>query len=394
MGSHRRMDTAKAELTQLENVKDLKPILDVPGPCVTLYMAMSEGTANQTAKTNELEWRELIRQIEPKVQELGSAGRELIEPLRDFDSIRPEGSQEGKSIAVFRSPDVFRVSWLDSRVDSTAVAGPHFFVRPMLRELTGEKTFYLLALSQKNVRLLRCTMHSSEEVRFPEATKTSYDDYMSSPKPDHVLDNRASGGPDMGAGGVMFGTAADATKWQDDLAHFYRHIDNGLNQVLRAATEPVVLVGVEYELPIYRSISKFPRLAKEAVQGAPNSLKAGEMHARAIEAIQRCYDHKIDEALAEYDHKVGGGASNRLKDVVTATHEGRILTLLVSDSLQTTGIYDEATHTVKARQTGSANDEDLVNDAVVQTVLHAGQIFVAPNSKMPNGSPVAAIYRY
>jgi hypothetical protein len=49
---------------------------------------------------------------------------------------------------------------------------------------------------------------------------------------------------------------------------------------------------------------------------------------------------------------------------------------------------------VKGRETGTAEDEDLVNDAVVQTVLHAGQIYVAPNGKMPHGSPVAATYRF
>jgi hypothetical protein len=382
------MDTAKAEVARFENVRDLKAMLGVPGPCVTLYMPLAQGTPNQASKANDLEWRELVRQIESK------ADRELLEPLRDFDSVCPEGEPQGQSLGVFRSADLFRVGWLDGRVDSTAVVGPRFYVRPMLRELTGDKAFYVLALSQKNVRLLRCTMHSSEEVPFPPGIATNYDAYMNSPKPDHTLDNRASGGPDMGGGGVMFGTAVDAVDKKQDLAHFYRHIDNGLNEVLRGITEPVVLVGVEYELPIYRSVTRSQNLAPEAVHGAPNSLKAGEMHARAIDAIQRCYDHKVDEALAEYDHKVGGGGTNRLKDVVTAAHDGRVKTLLVSDSLQTTGVFDEATHTVKGRETGTPEDEDLVNDAVVQTILHAGQIYVAPNGKMPHGSALAAIFRF
>jgi hypothetical protein len=118
------------------------------------------------------------------------------------------------------------------------------------------------------------------------------------------------------------------------------------------------------------------------------------MHARAIDALQRCYERKLNEAVAEYDHKVGGGGTNRLKDVVTAAHDGRVLTLLVSNSLETTGVFDQATHTVKGRQTGTTEDEDLVNDAVIQTILHGGQVFVAPNGKMPQGSAVAAIYRF
>jgi hypothetical protein len=332
--------------------------------------------------------------MEPKIEDVGSMYRELLESVSELDAVCPEGAPQGQSLAVFRSAEMFRVAWVQERVPSQALVGPHFYVRPLLRELTSHKAFYILALSRKNIRLLRCTMRDSEEIPFPKSTVTNYEDYYNSPKPDHTLDNRASGGPDMGGGAVMFGTAADALDKKDDIGHFFRHIDNGLNEALRGKTDPVVLVGVEYELAIYRSVSKFPRLAEEAVQGAPNSLKAGEMHARAIEAIRRCYNHKVDEALAEYNHKVGGGGTNRLKDVVTAAHDGRILTLLVSDSLHTTGVFDEATHTVKARETGTTEDEDLVNDAAVQTILHAGQIYVAPNNKMPNGSPVAAIFRF
>jgi hypothetical protein len=389
------MDVAKVELSHFESAKDLKPILSAEGPCLTLYMPVTEAAANQSSKANELEWRELVRQIEQKLRDVGPKKRELLEPLSDWEVFLAGGSVHGRSIGVFRSAELLRLAWLDERVVSRAVVGPHFFIRPMLLELTRPKTFYILALSQKNVRLLRCTMRSSEEAPLPASTATSFDAYMNTAKPDHVLDNRSSAGPDAGGGkGVMFGTSSEREDKDQYLAHFYRQVDRGLNEILRGQNEAVVMAGVDYEIALYRSVSKFPRLAEEFVEGAANSLKAGEMHARAIEAIQRCYEHKVDNALAEYNHKVGGGATNRLKEVVTAAHDGRVLTLLVSDSLQTTGVFDETAHRAKGRETGTTEDEDLVNDAAVQTILHAGQIYVAPNSKMPQGSPAAAIYRF
>jgi hypothetical protein len=151
---------------------------------------------------------------------------------------------------------------------------------------------------------------------------------------------------------------------------------------------------VESQLALYREINSYPHLAEEGVQGAPNGLKSGEMHARAIEALNRCYDLQVDEALAEWNHKVGGGGSSRLKEVITAAHEGRVLTLLVSDSLETTGSFDENTYKVTGRETGKPDDEDLVNDAAVQAVLHAGKVFVVPHHKMPNGAAVAATFRF
>jgi hypothetical protein len=178
------------------------------------------------------------------------------------------------------------------------------------------------------------------------------------------------------------------------LAHFFRQIDRGVNEVLRGSSDPLVIAAVDRELALYRSVNTYANLAEEDVQGAPNGLKAGEMHARAIDALLRSYEKKVDDVLSEYNHKVGSGASNRLKDIVTAAHDGRVLTLLVSDSLEATGAFDEATHSVKGRQTGASEDEDLVNDAAVQTILHAGQVCVVPNSKLPNGAPLAAVFRY
>jgi hypothetical protein len=80
--------------------------------------------------------------------------------------------------------------------------------------------------------------------------------------------------------------------------------------------------------------------------------------------------------------------------VVKAAHEGRIVTLLVSDSLENTGVFDEETYSAKGSAKGTSEEEDLVNDAAVQTLLHGGQVFSTANSTMPNGAPLAAIFRY
>ncbi len=376
-------------------MKDLKQVLGSPGPCLSAYIALSSGNQNQSAKANALEWRETLRSLDPQVSQYGSEGRALVESITDWDAIVNHGEPQGRSLGVFRSPDVFRVTWIDDVVRSRAVLGPHFFIRPLLPELTKNRTFYILALSQKNVRLLRCTSRICEEVPFPAGMPASFDEYMNSAKPDHVSDNRGTPGPSSGSSkGIMFTTSSDREDKGEYLTHFFQQIDRGVNEVLRGKTEPLVPAAVEYELALYRPLNTYAHLAEESVQGAPNSLKSGELHSRALEALERCYEKKVDNALAEYNHKAGGGASNRLRDIVPAAHDGRVLTLLISDSLETRGAFDETTHSVKGRETGTANDEDLVNDAAVQSILHAGQILVVPNGKMPNGAPVAAIFRF
>jgi hypothetical protein len=389
------MDTLKTELLEFQSLKDLKSILAGNGPCLSVYIPLSPLPPNQSVKANALLWKDTVRTLAERTDNLGSEARELRSSIIDWDAITQGEQLRGQSIAAFRSPDIFRVTWVEEPVKPRAVIGPHFYIRPLLPELTRHKVFYLLALSKKDVRMLRCSLRTSEEVPFPTGTATNFDDWMNTAKPDHLAAKSATTGPSSGgAKGPMFTTSYERETHDQYVAHFYRQLDRGVNELLRGRTEPLVVVAVEQDIALYRDVNTYPHLAEESVQGAPNGLKSGEMHARAINALLRCYENKVDSALAEYDHKVGGGATNRLKEVLKAAYEGRVLTLVVSDSLETTGSFDENTYTMKGRETGASGDEDLVNDAVVQVILHAGQILVAPNGKMPNGAPAAAIYRF
>jgi hypothetical protein len=396
------MTTLKGERAGFQHLSDLKTLLLAAGPCLSVYMPLSTASAagmNPRGKQNGLRWEQGIRTLRERAEQFGPAGRELVDAVSNWDAIAPD--QTGKpgpsaSIAVFRSADLFQIVLLDEEVAARTVLGPRFHIRPLLPELVKGRGFYLLALSQKNVRLLRCTTRSSEEVALPADVKADFEGWMNQAKPDHTAVYNAMAAAAQGGSGpnALAPKGADQDTKREYLSHFFKQIDRGVNQLLKGRSEPLVLCGVEYELPIYREVNHYPRLLPVDVRGAANSLKSGEMHSRALAALQTAYSAKVDEALAEWNHRAGGGASNRLKDVVTAAHDGRVVTLLVSDSQEQTGIFDEATHQVKGRATGSTEDEDLVNDAVVQTILHAGDVLVAPHAKMPHGSPLAAIFRY
>ena len=385
------MQIVKPDVAELQTLKDLKPMLESEGPCLSIYISLSTAPHAQGAKANSLLWRETIDGLQSQIDQWGAEGQELLESVSDWDALTEDLELRGKSLAVFRSKHLSRIVFLQEETANRAEMGPEFYIRPLLPELTKDKLFYILALSQNDVRMLRCTLTSSEEAPLTGGTTTSFGVYQDSVKPDHDQVNRTSAGPGSGSSKGAVGTTNTERETKDQyLLHFFKQINTGVNEALRGKTEPVVLAGVDYELSLYKRVNSYPHLSEESVHGAPNGLKSGEMHARAIEALAKDYEKKLDKALAEYDHKVGGGASNRLKDVVTAAHDGRVLTLIVSDSLTPTGAFDEATN----QTIGGKGDQDLANDAAVQTVLHAGSVLVAPNSKMPNGSPVAAIFRY
>ncbi len=396
------METLQGELVAFETAEQLKTLLSAEGPCLSIYMTLAGDTAapERNENQNGLRWSETFCNLEGKVDQYGRPGRDLVSSVEHWqavsDALRQPEAAGAKAIAVFRAGNLFTVAVMAQPTQDRAVLGPHFYIRPLLAELVRPRTFYLLALSEKNTRLLRCTWRSSEEVALPPGTQTDFETWMNQDKPDHTAVDNAMTTGTQGASGpnALAPKGSDREKKGEYLLHFFRQIDRGVNEVLKGKTEPLVLCAVEYETPLYREVNHYGQLAAEEVRGAPNGLKSGEMHARAIEALERCYLQKIDETIADWNHRVGGGASSRLKEVVTAAHEGRVLTLLISDSDEKIGVYDEATHSVKARETGSPNDEDIMNEAAIQTILHAGKVLVAPHNKMPNGNSLAAIYRY
>src|SRR5215469_2754458 len=129
------METFKAEFGGFQSIRDLKPLLNTPGPCLSLYMRLNGETLGRAARANAVEWKETLRRVQPKLAEFGSAGRQLLEGIADWDSLVQDQEPQGKSIAVFRSSDLVRATWVEEQVKSRAVIGPRFYVRPLLNQL-------------------------------------------------------------------------------------------------------------------------------------------------------------------------------------------------------------------------------------------------------------------
>src|SRR5438067_2422574 len=85
-----------------------------------------------------------------------------------------------------------------------------------LKELLKATTFYILALSQKNMRLLRCTLDSSEEVPLNSELVSSFDAYMNTAKPDHNRLNKTSAGVSSGSSKGIMGTFSTEREDKDE----------------------------------------------------------------------------------------------------------------------------------------------------------------------------------
>ena len=376
--------------------QELKQMAATSGPCITILQPLlpAPNEARQNQARIKAALKEAERIVAEKVTDAKQV-RELLKPLSDLTGeLDFGGSFEG--LAILRSPEVSRHFQFRQPLKECVTVANHFFALPLLPLLDADRTFYILALSQKHIRLLRCTHHSSEEVPLPASVpKNLYED-MQTDQPDHVQDNKSSGGPSTGSmKGVMFTTSTDREAKDDYLHQFYKDVDRGIRQLLRDDKSPLVLAGVEYELAIYRKINSYPHLAADAVQGAPDGLKGGELHRRALDAVKSYFESDLNKALNQFQEQAGTPrASRTMKDIVECAYDGRVAYLMVAENARYMGSFDERTRVAQSHPNPLPGDEDLLNAAAIQTILHGGQVFVLPAGKMPDGAPAVAVMRY
>ena len=376
------MQAEHAETATKLKQLDLKELTSAKPPCITITLPFPNAAAGKISLKN------LRREAG---QKLDADQRGLLDVIE-----APGTGPEGQALVLFRSPEVFTSIWLHRPVAESAVVADHFQIRSILPQLTGEKKFYILALAQKDVRLLLATDHSSQELPLPAGTPRSYDEWFAPAQPDHVRDNMSSPGPSEGSmKGVMFGTDTIRENRTEYLKHFYRAVETGVREALRRDPAPLVLVGVEYELATYHAIDQYDRTVPDGVHGAPDGLKGGEMHARALQLAEQAFDEPVRKALENFEAVAAERRSVTAKEIVKAAYDARISFLFLNETGEYRGWFREATGEVKAHgKAEGIGEEDLLNAAAVRTLAGGGQVFVLPGNRMPGGVPAAAIFRW
>ena len=357
----------------------LRRIADAKGPCITIVEP-----AGDRAKLDQA-----VNEIE---QALPKGEREkLIGSLRE--SLKKVNGEEKGTVVLLGSAELNEMVITAEALPATRTVTDSFALRSLLPAFQKVHDFYLLALSQKRTRLLHCTAIASTEVPLSNGTPSSLGESRNTDKPDHLLDNRSSAGPSQGQmKGVMSGTGTEAENKPEFLHTFFAEIDRGVHQTLKDSGLPLILVGVESELAIYRKVNTYPLLGETGVLGSPDGFIGGEMHARALRALSTYVAPAMQKTLDDLDKLIGTGhASVHAADIVKAAHEGRVSHLFLQSAAEYLGNYDES----RGKTSHHGEDRhDLIEDAARQTVTHGGQITLLTGKQMPGGVPVCAVFRF
>ena len=160
----------------------------------------------------------------------------------------------------------------------------------------------------------------------------------------------------------------------------------------------MVLAGVDYLQPIYREANSCAQVMDEGIDGNPERLSDRELHDRAWAILEPYFAKEQERAANQYRELAGvGRASHDLEQIVPAAHNGRVSSLFVAVGVQQWGAFDTSAGEVLMHDEREPGDQDLLDLAAVQTLVHQGQVYaVQPGNVPANGgeASIAALFRY
>ncbi len=375
----------------------LKTLIEKPeGWCVSIYMPTHR--AFPETRQDPIRFKNLIREAEERLKATGLRSPEIRKLLKPAKALMKDGlfwQYQADGLAAFISSDLFYHYRLPLKFDELLVVTDRFHIKPLLPLFSNDGQFFILALSQNDVRFFHCNRYSANEVdlggvprSLSEALK--YDD------PEKQLQFHTRTPSATGERSAIFhgqGVGTDDAK--NNILRYFQQVDGGLRNILREERAPLVFAGVEYLLPIYREANSYPHLIEKGITGNPEGLKGEELHEQALKIVEPYFLKGQEETMTQYKQLAGSErASNSLKPIVQGAYDGRIDTLFVAVGVQQWGFYDLETRTVHLHPDVEPGDEDLLDFAAVHTFLSGGSVYALKPEQVPDEVPLAAIFRY
>ncbi|HZL07042.1 MAG TPA: hypothetical protein VFE45_16740 [Coriobacteriia bacterium] len=376
---------------------DLKSLTSITGPAlVSIYLpTVPFGPSSQVENTGRL--KGLLKTAEEKLHDLGLRGPQIdsiLEPARRLSEDRPFWLRATEGLAVLLG-DTIHTYRLPAAPSELVVVGSRFHIKPLLALMGARQHAYLLALSQKRVRLFRMTQAGIDEVDLAGAPANlaealQWDNFEKRSLQFHTGTSGAPGGGRRPA--VFHGSGEPDPK--DEITRYFRDIDKALGELVADDCAPLVLAAVDYLVPLYREVSSIGCLASETVTGNPDSLGDAALHEHAWRIAEGVFD-KERRAVADRIDDLWATPKTTAdpETLVTSALQGRVDTLFVALDRQVWGTVGENDE-VAIHAGPAPGNEDLLDLAALETLLAGGTTYALPAEQMPRDVPAVALLRY
>jgi hypothetical protein len=376
---------------------DLKVLMgEHKTPCISIFMPTHR--SGPEVQQDPIRLKNLLDEAQERLIAVGlrsSEVDELLAPVQDLQADRSYWQRQRDGLVIFLSPDFFVDFRLPLTFENLVVVTDRFHLKPMLPLLSRGRSFYLLTLSQAQISLYEASRHRLEEVEL-EGVPSGLDEALRFDDPERRLQfHTSTESPRVERSAQFHGHGVGVNNTKANLLRYFNKVDQGLADHLAGETLPMVLVGVEYLLPIYREANSYSHLIQVQIARNPEDIPLEQMKDEAWKLMEPHFQEERKEAIDRYGQYLSEGkASNDLWEVVPASYFGRVETLFTRIGEQRWGIFDRETGQVHPHEEREPSDQDLLDFAAVHALLNGGRIYTVPPGEVPGDGVIAAVFRY
>ncbi len=329
--------------------------------------------------------KDQLKEYEVKEQKIESL---LEEPRKLLD--KPLFWQHNeKGLALFISENEFEYYRIPHSFKERVMVEDHFLITPLVPMISKEGSFCILALSQKNVRLLKCTRADVEEIELPDAP-TNMEEF----KKYDVYEKNITAAGSTGSTNMFHGWG-DGSVETDYVKNYLKTIENDVTSILRKRNDPLILAGVNEAVAEYRKVNHYSRLMEQAIAGNPDPKSNEKVREEGWEIIESYFLKDMYSDIKRFGDLSGSDKqSDNLTEIVEAAYYGKIDSLFVPIGEHSWGWFDVERDVVHHSKEPKNGEHDLINMAAIKTLTQSGDVYALEKDEMPSNSSIAAIFRY
>lgn len=366
-------------------------------PCISMMFPTIKAGA-ETAQ-NSIRFKNMFRQAQQVLENQGMRKpqlEKLFDPALPLLEDTMYWQDQGDSFALFLSSDIFKKFRIPQRIEERLVVGPRFYMKPILPLFFEDARFYVLAISQKKVRLFQGAKDGIREVELV-GVPTDIDEVVKQfVEERHIVWHMLSGVRSGDRGQPYFhGQGAPSLHSEDKILQYFYQVDKGISAMLREEKVPLIFAGVEYLFPAYREVNTYSNLYGDFISGNPDRISPGELHEEAIKLLKPYFEQTKTDALEKYYQFAGTGhTASANTDVIKSAVNAKVEALFIAKDAKVFGQHDPKSNDVQLHAKQTQENEDLLDLSVRETFLGGGRVYQLNRDEMPDKADMAAILRY
>jgi hypothetical protein len=369
--------------------------------CISIYVPTHKSGSEVNERYDQIVFKNNLQRAKT---ELSSKG---LDPLL-VDRILKPGFEllkdddfwhnQWEGLAVFISEDFFNIVKVPYSVKEEFLLNHSFLIAPLLPAVSKRHHFYMLVISKADCKFYEGDQFGMHKLEV-EGLPFNMQDVVPFERKDPVQTHRRAGaaaGRGATVGASFHGHGSGLADEDEYMLQYFKEVDQTLwKEVLHNRHVPLIIAAVEFEIALYKQVSNYKHIAEEHLTGNFEHEDRNSLYLKAKEKLGGYFKEYTNKALKSfYDSSATELASAYPTEVIPAAYYAQVSDLFVEKDTHLWGTFDENDNKLDIHLEKQPQDDCLINNAIIKTLMNGGEVHLLDKEKMPADGPIAAFLRF